>query len=249
MSLRIGVFDSGIGGLTVLKELVDVIPAEYVYIGDSLRAPYGNKQSDELLEYMKELIGFLQEKKCDVFVNACNSLSSLDTEKLLRDMNIPHKQYVDMVSATQQHLQDIPQSAHVLIYGTVATIQSGAYQNVFKGLDVTTQSSALLAQAIETGEQIVIDEEIDMLLDTVLEKHITHIFLACTHYPLVLEYIEKRCSGLGVTCINPAVYVPDSISIEKRGDYSLEIYTTKQAKGWEVCEDLFPGTDVVEMHL
>ena len=170
MSLRIGVFDSGIGGLTVLKELVDVIPAEYVYIGDSLRAPYGNKQSDELLQYMKELIGFLQEKKCDVFVNACNSLSSLDTEKLLRDMNIPHKQYVDMVSATQQHLQDIPQSAHVLIYGTVATIQSGAYQNVFKGLDVTTQSSALLAQAIETGEQIVIDEEIDMLLDTVLEK-------------------------------------------------------------------------------
>lgn len=249
MSLRIGVFDSGIGGLTVLKELVDVIPAEYVYIGDSLRAPYGNKQSDELLEYMKELIGFLQEKKCDVFVNACNSLSSLDTEKLLRDMNIPHKQYVDMVSATQQHLQDIPQSAHVLIYGTVATIQSGAYQNVFKGLDVTTQSSALLAQAIETGEQIVIDEEIDMLLDTVLEKHITHIFLACTHYPLVLEYIEKRCSGLGVTCINPAVYVPDSISIEERGDYNLEMYTTKQAKGWEVCEDLFPGTDVVEIQL
>jgi len=249
MSLRIGVFDSGVGGLTVLKELVNAVPAEYVYIGDSLRAPYGNRSRDELLVYMKELVSFLREKECDVFVNACNSLSSLDTEKLLHDLHIDRERYIDMVSVTKKHTEDFPKDARILLYATEATIASGVYQDVFKERTITTYASALLAFAIETGHQIIIDEEVDALLDLVIEKHITHIFLGCTHYPLIGEYLEKRFAGLSVQFMNPAVYVPGGLVGDQQGLSSVNLYTTKMNEGWATYSTLFPDATLEEISL
>lgn len=249
MSLRIGVFDSGVGGLTVLKELVNTVPAEYVYIGDSLRAPYGSRSGDELLSFMKELITFLREKECDMFVNACNSLSSLDTEKLLHDLNIQRGQYIDMVSVTKKHVDDFPEGARILLYATEATIRSGVYQEVFKDKAVTTYASALLAGAIETGHQIIIDEEIDALLDVVIKEKITHIFLGCTHYPLIEEYLEKRFAGLSVHFINPGVYVPGNLVGEQHGLSSVNLYTTKMNEGWGTYSALFPDATLEQVVL
>lgn len=249
MSLRIGVFDSGVGGLTVLKELVKTVPAEYVYIGDSLRAPYGNRSRDELLSFMKELVTFLREKECDVFVNACNSLSSLDTEKLLHDLNIRPEKYIDMVSVTKKHVNDFPEDARTLLYATEATIATGVYQDVFKARTVITYASALLAGAVETGHQIIIDEEIDALLDMVIREKITHVFLGCTHYPLIEEYLEKRFAGLSVQFINPAVYVPESVVGKQQGLASVNLYTTKMNEGWATYSTLFPDATLEEVVL
>lgn len=248
MSSHIGVFDSGLGGLSVLKELVKSHPSEYIYIGDSLRAPYGNKSKEELLSHTKELINFLLEKGCDIFVSACNSLSSLDTDNLLTELNIKKENYIDMVSATRKNVEkDFDEKSKVLIYATVATIRSGSYQDVFKMYNTETLASQNLASAIEKGDQIIIDEEIDLLIDKVISNNISHLFLGCTHYPLIEDYLEKRLNGLSIKIINPAKYVASELSSFKSGKNNLEIYTTKLNEMWNERIKEFDGASLKEI--
>ena len=250
MSKCIGVFDSGVGGLTVLKELVSSKPASYIYIGDSLRAPYGNKSKEELLSLTKDLIEFLKSKGCDFFINACNSLSSLDTDALLKELSITKENYVDMISATRKGaIKDLDKDSKILIYATVATISSGAYQEVFKNFKATTLASKNLAYAIETDNQIEIDEEVDVLVDEIVKGKITHLFLGCTHFPLVKEYLEKRLQGVLVKIINPAVYVSHVINLNSSEELSVEIHTTKLGCVWDKKMEDFEGVTLKEVFL
>jgi len=250
MSLSIGVFDSGVGGLTVLKELVISHPSKYIYIGDSLRAPYGNKSKEELLSHTKELINFLKEKGCDIFISACNSLSSLDTDNLLKELEIEKENYIDMVSATRKNVEkDLEEKSKVLIYATVATIGSGSYQDVFKIYDTETLASQNLAFGIETSDEIVIDEEVDLLVDVVIENNITHLFLGCTHYPLIEDYLEKRLKGLSIKIINPAKYVTKNLPFNNLNKNNIEIYTTKLNDIWFERIKEFKGAILKEINL
>lgn len=240
MSIKIGVFDSGVGGLTVLKELVEVIPAEYVYVGDSLRAPYGNRSKEELLAYTKELLIFLQQKNVDIFISACNSLSTLDVLPLLSELGIRSDQYFDMTMFAEGAIGSISQESPLLIYATEATIRSGIYQKIFASFTPHALSSANLARAIEDKHDIEIDEEVDMLVDYVLENNVKQVFLGCTHYPLIEEYLEKRFLGSGVTFINPAIYIKKVLSEINGGDLKVSLFFTKltpQAK--ELSEEFF----------
>jgi glutamate racemase len=230
MSLRVGICDSGIGGLSVLKELYNAIPAEYIYIGDSLRAPYGNKTREELLQYTQELLTFLQSHKVDVYVSACNSISTLDTRKLLNTLGIKKSDYIDMCDFAECAKGNIPSDAKMLVYGTVATIESNVYQEVFKEWSTCVLASKQLAYAIETQHQIAIDEEVDTLLDYVIQEGVTHIFLACTHYPLIQDYLDIRFKGMGVTFINPAQHIPNVLHPQKKGRHSLTMFTTKTSE-------------------
>lgn len=234
----------------MLKELISSCPAEYVYIGDSLRAPYGNKSKEELISHTKELIVFLKSKGCDFFVNACNSLSSLDVEPLLEEMGIKKEDYMDMISATRNHVgSDLNDDAKILIYATAATIRSGAYQDVFENYDVETLVSKNLAFAIESGNQIEIDEEVDELVDTAVANNITHLFLGCTHFPIIMEYLEKRLEGLSVKIINPAKYVPRCLISQKGDSISVQVYTTKKSEMWKDAMTEFEGVILSESSL
>lgn len=240
MSIKIGVFDSGIGGLTVLKELVEVIPAEYVYIGDSLRAPYGNKSKEELLIYTKELLIFLQKKNVDVFISACNSLSTLDVLPLLSELGIRSDQYFDMTMFAEAAASDISHDSPLLIFATEATIKSGMYQNIFASFSPYALASSNLARAIEDKHDIEIDEEVDILVDYVLENNIKQVFLGCTHYPLVEEYLEKRFLGSGVIFINPAIYIKKVLSEVKGEGLKVSLSFTKITQhSKELSEDFF----------
>ncbi|MEN9552364.1 MAG: hypothetical protein RI935_741 [Candidatus Parcubacteria bacterium] len=240
MSIKIGVFDSGVGGLTVLKELVEVIPAEYIYIGDSLRAPYGNKSKEELLAYTKELLIFLQKKKVDIFVSACNSLSTLDITPLLEELGIKKEQYFDMTMFAEASLSDIVTDKSFLIYATEATIKSGMYQAVFSSHSPYMLASKNLARAIEDKHEIEIDEEVDMLVDYVLEHDIKQVFLGCTHYPLIKEYLEKRFLGIDVTFINPAIYIKKVLSELHSEGLKVSLFFTKRTPySQELGEELF----------
>lgn len=250
MSSRIGVFDSGVGGLTVLKELTKSHPSEYIYIGDSLRVPYGNKSKEELLSNTKELINFLKIKGCDIFVSACNSLSSLDTDNLLKELEIEKENYIDMVSATRKNIgKDLNNEAKVLIYATVATVKSGSYQDVFKMYNTKTLSSQNLAFGIETGDEIVIDEEVGLLVDMVIENNISHLFLGCTHYPLIQDYLEKRLEGLSVKIINPAKYITENLPFNNFNKNNIEVYTTKLNDIWFEKIKEFEGVNLKEVKL
>lgn len=234
MTSRIGVFDSGLGGLTVLKQLSTSHKADYIYVGDSLRAPYGNKSKEELLSHTKELINFLKNKGCNIFVSACNSLSSLDTDKILTELEIKKENYIDMVSATRKNVdRGLKQNSKILIYATVATINSGSYQEVFKMYDTETLTSQNLAYAIEVNNFLMIEKEADLLVEKIKENNINVLFLGCTHYPLIEEYLEKRLNGLTVKIINPAKYVVDEIPNIGSDKNNIEIYTTKLNEIWE----------------
>ncbi len=240
MSIRIGVFDSGVGGLTVLKELVEVIPAEYFYIGDTLRAPYGNKSKEELLSHTKDLLLFLQKKNVNLFISACNSLSTLDVAPLLDELGITKEQYFDMTMFAEGVATTLTSDAKLLVYATEATVRSGVYQNVFKDFFPEVLASSGLARAIEDRHEIEIDEEVDTLLDYVFEHKITHVFLGCTHYPLIEEYLEKRFLGTGVTFINPAMYIKEVLKEVKGGDLKVSLFYTKNTPySKELSEEMF----------
>jgi glutamate racemase len=240
MSIKIGVFDSGVGGLTVLKELVEVIPAEYIYIGDSLRAPYGNKSKEDLLAHTKELLIFLQKKKVDIFISACNSLSTLDVAPLLKELGIRKEQYFDMTMFAEASVSDIVSDKPFLIYATEATIRSGMYQTIFSSQSPHVLASKNLARAIEDKHEIEIDEEIDALVDYVLEHDIKQVFLGCTHYPLIEEYLEKRFLGIDITFINPAVYIKKVLSELDGEGLKVSLFFTKLTPySQELGEELF----------
>lgn len=230
MSITIGVFDSGVGGLSVLEELYKEIPASYMYIGDSLRAPYGNKSKDELLLHTKSLLKFLQSKKVDIFVSACNSLSTLDVEPLLKELSIQSSSYVTMTDFTQESIQAFHGAKKILIYATKATIESGIYQDLFKESDVTTLVASNLARGIEESHEIEIDEEVDMLVDYVLEHSISHVFLGCTHFPLIQEYLDKRFLDTGITFINPALFLPEVLKRVSGDKKDVNLFFTKKTK-------------------
>jgi glutamate racemase len=243
MSIKIGVFDSGVGGLTVLKELVEVMPAEYFYIGDTLRAPYGNKSKEELLLYTKELLLFLQKKNVDLFISACNSLSTLDVAPLLNELGITKEQYFDMTMFAEVVATRLKSDAKLLVYATEATVRSGVYQNVFKDISTEVLASSNLARAIEGADEIEIDEEVDVLLDFVLEHKITHVFLGCTHYPLIEEYLDKRFLGTDVIFINPATYIKEVLKEVKGGELKVSLFYTKSTPySKELSEELFGKT-------
>ncbi len=240
MSIKIGVFDSGVGGLTVLKELAEVMPAEYFYIGDTLRAPYGNKSKEELLTYTKELLIFLKNKNVDLYISACNSLSTLEVAPLLEELGIKKEQYFDMTMFAEVVATRIKSDAKLLVYATEATVRSGVYQNVFKDLSPEVLVSSTLARAIEDRHEIEIDEEIDALLDYVLEHKMTHVFLGCTHYPLIEEYLEKRFLGTGITFINPATYIKEVLKEVKGGELKVSLFYTKDTPySKELSEEFF----------
>lgn len=242
MSIRIGVFDSGVGGLTVLKELVEIMPAEYYYIGDTLRAPYGNKSKEELLVYTKELLLFLQKKNADLFISACNSLSTLEVAPILEELGITKEQYFDMTMFAEVVATTLTQLTHdvkLLIYATEATVRSGVYQNVFKKFSPEVLTSANLARAIEDKHEIEIDEEVDVLLDYVFEHKITHVFLGCTHYPLIGEYLDRRFLGADVIFINPATYIKEVLKEVKGGELKVSLFYTKSTPySKELSEEL-----------
>ncbi len=242
MSLRIGLFDSGVGGLSVLKELYAHVRAEYVYVGDSLRAPYGNKTKDELTSCTRDLLSFLQQKDVDIFISACNSLSTLETDALLESLSIERSRYIDMRAFAAAAKPALPENASVLVYGTTATLATHVYQDIYAAWNPQVLASSHLAYAIETGHQIEIDEEIDSLVDYIIGHNISHVILACTHYPLIQEYIDKRCVGLVVTFINIAHYVPGVLTAQQGDRLSLEVFTTKNS---EVFETYVNGIDDV----
>lgn len=247
MSIKIGVFDSGVGGLTVLKELAHVMPAEYFYIGDTLRAPYGNKSKEELLAYTKELLIFLQNKNVDLFISACNSLSTLDVVPILDELGIKKEQYFDMTMFAEVVATTLKSDAKLLVYATEATIRSGVYQNVFKNFSPDILASANLARAIEDRHDIEIDDEVDVLIDYVLEHKVTHVFLGCTHYPLIEEYLDKRFLGIGITFINPATYIKEVLKEVKGSDLKVLLFYTKNTPyAQELSQEFFgkPGEHI-----
>jgi glutamate racemase len=189
----IGIFDSGLGGLTVARALIDLLPAEhFVYFGDTGRFPYGPKPADEVLKYSLEISDLLVERSVKMLVVACNSASAVALDALRERLDIP---VVGVIEPGVRAARDATRSGRVGVIGTVGTIASGAYQRAAAALadDVTLTCAACpgFVEFVEAGD--VDSDQVhvlaERLLAPVVAAHVDTLVLGCTHYPLLSRTI------------------------------------------------------------
>ncbi len=212
----IGIFDSGSGGLSVLKALRERAPeADVLYFGDLANAPYGNKSREELGALTVLGIQKLIEEGVREIVSACNSVSVSIVLPMFDILDLPRASLIEMVGPTVASFRG--QEARVLVAATKATIESGAYQDGFRLVGVQAEGVAIpeLVALIESGAP---DEEMYPLIHEVLAPHAhtqyTHVLLGCTHFPLVRHLFKDATQELAmdVKLFDPAEPVADAVA-------------------------------------
>jgi glutamate racemase len=208
MDQPIGMFDSGFGGLTVARAVIDLVPAEnLVYIGDTGRFPYGPKPQAEVRGYAHELAwSLVKDFRAKVVIVACNTASAAALDDLREDLPVP---VIDVVEPGAQALVRATRSGRIGVIGTVGTIGSGAYDRAVKATreDVELTSAAcpgfveFVEQGHVTGEEITILAE--RLLAPVKAADVDALLLGCTHYPYLARVISE-VMGPEVTLVSSA---------------------------------------------
>ena len=191
----IGVFDSGIGGLTVVSALRQLLPNERIhYLGDTARVPYGGKSAATVERYSLELTGMLLEEKCKAIVVACNTASALALTALEARLPVP---VVGVIRPGAEAAVAATRNRHIGVIGTRATIKSGAYERAIRVLDPEVQVSArpcpLFVPLIEEGwlEGEITDGVVRQYLQPLVDAGIDTLVLGCTHYPLLRDTLAK----------------------------------------------------------
>jgi len=192
----IGVFDSGIGGLTVVAALQHLLPHENIlYVGDTARVPYGGKSAETITHYSQEIIDLLLRRSCKMIVIACNTASAVAVPTLKNFYKIPLQGVIEPGAAAAAKAT---RSGKIGVIGTKATITRNAYSETLHALDpklkVISQACPLLVPAIEEGwiEDEITDSILHRYLDPMLSQNIDTLVLGCTHYPL----LKKRIAAI-----------------------------------------------------
>ncbi|MGB9706673.1 MAG: glutamate racemase [Microgenomates group bacterium] len=248
----IGVFDSGIGGLTVLREIAKFLPYEkIIYLGDTARVPWGTRGKEIIIKFSLQLANFLAEKKVKFIVVACHTASSVALPVLKRKIKIP---ILDVIRSTVDETLLKTKNLQIGIIGTPATIKSGTWARKLKEkepeVSVFSASCPLFVPLAEEGlfnhkvTEIIARE----YLKPLVKKKIDTLILACTHYPLLSGTI-KKIVGQKVKLVNPGVATAKSLvgELGKRNLFSkdkqkggIEIFLTDtEYKAIEVFNKLF----------
>jgi glutamate racemase len=206
-SRPIGVFDSGIGGLTVVKALHDLLPNEDIaYLGDTARVPYGPKSPETVQRYALELAQMLMQQNAKALVVACNTVSSVALPLLTKNFSVP---VIGVIEPGAQAALQATRDRHIGVIGTRATIRSGAYERALRASDnnvrVSSSACPLLVPLIEEGllNDDVTDRVIVRYLEPLLADGIDTLVLGCTHYPLLTGAIA-RALGREITLVDSA---------------------------------------------
>lgn len=200
----IGVFDSGLGGLTVLKEMVKALPGHrFVYLGDNARAPYGPRSFDTVYQYTLEAVSWLFAQGCPLVILACNTASAKALRTIqqrdLPKLKDPGKRVLGVIRPTTEVIGDYTETGHIGILGTQGTIDSGSYLieigKAFPEVHVYQQACPDWVPLVESGAYL--DDSADATVRACLEQlaakseKIDTLLLACTHYPLLMPRIRK----------------------------------------------------------
>ncbi len=203
----IGVFDSGVGGLTVAREIMRQLPNErIVYFGDTARVPYGSKSPETIVKFSRQIVRFLQTQDVKAIVIACNSASSCAVGALEQEADLP---IIDVVRPGAKTAVGATKNNKIGVIATEATIGSGIYSRYIKEQDpdamVLSKACPLFVPLVEEGlwEDPVTDEIAGRYLTELIDVGIDTLILGCTHYPIIRSTIG-RIMGEGVTLVNPA---------------------------------------------
>ncbi len=204
----IGVFDSGLGGLTVLKELKKQLPNEdYIYFGDTKRLPYGSKNKETIINHSKQIVDFLMEQDVKIIVIACNTITVNAMEYLQDKVDIT---FFGTASPGVRAALRKTKNKKISLLATEATVTSGVYEKKLKEIDKEVEVFSvpcpkfvpMIENNMEETEEMhrVVEETVSAYKD----KGIDTAILGCTHYPYILDTLQKVC-GDEVEFINPAV--------------------------------------------
>jgi glutamate racemase len=203
----IGVFDSGIGGLTVLQKIIETLPKENtVYLGDTARAPYGTKSVETVLRYSFENTEFLVQKGVKAVVVACNTSTAIALTQLRNSLSIP---VIGVIEPGVRRAIKSTKNKKVGVIGTEATIQSGAYTRALKeadgGVEVYSRACPLFVPLVEEGwtDNDVVEMTVKAYLGSLKQSGIDALILGCTHYPLLKKAIREFI-GRGVRLVDSA---------------------------------------------
>lgn len=238
----IGVFDSGLGGLTAVKQMMEELPNEnIIYFGDTSRVPYGTRSNETIVKYVRGDVRFLQSFGVKMIVVACGTASAVALPVIKDEFDIP---FVGVVDATVSAAVRATKNKKIGVIGTPGTIGSGAYENLIHQFDTEIQTFSracpLFVPLVENGHfdtpvsALVIEE----YLQELREAEIDTLILGCTHYPLLKQAIA-RFMGQQVTLISPGIevakYVKDRFATEdwraepgKKGRYHYYVSDNTQ---------------------
>lgn len=216
----VGVFDSGYGGLTILRKIREALPAyDYIYLGDNARAPYGTRSYDVVYRFTLEAVRYLFSRGCPLVILACNTASA----KALRTIQQcdlpgidPRRRVLGVIRPTAEELGKVSEGGHVGVLGTPGTVNSGSYdieiEKLWPGMKVTAHGCPMWVPLVENGEaysegaDYFVRKEIAAVMNS--DPLIDTLVLACTHYPLLLDKIR--------------LYTPPQVNILAQGDIVAE---------------------------
>ncbi|MBQ8939150.1 MAG: glutamate racemase [Paludibacteraceae bacterium] len=208
--MRIGVFDSGYGGLTILDAIRRELPQyDYLYLGDNARAPYGTHSFDVIYRYTLQAVKYLFDHDCALVILACNTASAKALRTIQqKDLPLINNKMVNVLGVIRPTVEAVPaitKTGHVGILATPATVSSESYvmelNKIFNSLEISQQACPLWVPLIENGEHLKpgADYFVDLYLRQILEKdpQIDTLVLGCTHYPLLLPKIAQWIKNNG----------------------------------------------------
>ncbi len=196
---RIGVFDSGVGGLTVLKAMAEQLPAHYLYFGDTARLPYGTKSADTVARYAIAAARFLEAQNIDLLVIACNTATALAFPRIQEAAHVP---VVGVVEPGAAMAAEVSKSRSAIVIATEATVSSHAYRDALQrhGLAAHEKACPLFVPLVEEGwiEHPVTEQVAKIYLGEALQRapeQADVLVLACTHYPLIAPLLRRLAPG------------------------------------------------------
>ncbi len=253
----IGVFDSGLGGLTAVKELLEIMPQEnIIYFGDTGRVPYGSRSRETILRYAAQDIRFLEENNVKMIVAACGTVSSLSRE-LKKPQGIP---FIDVLHPTALAASKATRKKRVGVIGTAATIRSGSYRRALAEIDpdieVFDQSCPLFVPLVENGF-IADGEEVTRLvaeryLGGLRDAGVDTLIMGCTHYPIISRIIGA-VMGKDVALIDSGretafccgkLLEENQQRSDRTGDGECSFYVSDRVDDFSRIAGIFLGRDV-----
>lgn len=239
----IGVFDSGLGGLTALKEISKILPNEnIIYLGDTARVPYGTRSKKTIIKFSIEDANFLASKKVKCIVIACNTSSALAGKELKNKFNIP---VFEVITPTLKYAKSVSKNGKIGVIGTNATIESGVYNDVFKAV-----ACPLFVPFIEEGR--INDESLGLIAKDYLSvfkgSNIDTLIMGCTHYPIIKNIIENEI-GTNVKLIDSGKIIAEELKKYLIENNLQNNQNEKGKKEYYVTDLTTSFTKVAEMFL
>lgn len=266
----IGIFDSGYGGLTVLKEIAASLPQyDYIYLGDNARSPYGTRSFETVYEYTRECVNWLFGQGCPLIILACNTASAKALRSIqqndLKAMD-GYKRVLGVIRPTTEVIGSYSKSGHVGILATRGTVMSESYpleiRKFFPELKVYQEACPMWVPLVENNEfnspgaDFFIQQHISKLLER--SGDIDTVLLACTHYPLLLDKIRKALPE-HVSVLSQGKIVAESLKAYFKNHEEMEarcskngqlsFYTTDSAEDFDSHAAIFYGKPVKSTHL